>query len=329
MMVHPAITVAMSVYDADAFLDEAIASVRAQTFGDFEFLILDDGSRDGSLAIARRHESEDPRIRVIARENRGLVASLNELLEAARAPLVARMDADDICEPERLARQAAFLAERPEYGVVGSWTTDIGPDGAPRPKAGDEQPIDHDAFLARIGQGSLLCHPTAIMRRDLVLSVGGYHAAFAHCEDFDLWLRLASVTKLGNLPERLLRYRHYDGQVSTRHAMAQRIGAAIALVAWQERQAGRSDPSGGWTALPSVRDLDRAFGRQGMARRVRQRVAPELLYVPEALRGPGLEIILDYLREGGQPEGMWRTVARLLKLGHPVRATRLAMALAA
>jgi glycosyltransferase involved in cell wall biosynthesis len=328
-MAEPAVTVAMSVYNAAPFLNEAIASVRTQSFADFEFLILDDGSSDASPAIARSHELEDARIRVIARENRGLVASLNELLRAARAPLVARMDADDICEPERLARQARFLAAHPDYGVIGSWTTDIGPDGAPQPKAGDEQPTDHDCFVARIGKGSLLCHPTAMMRRDLVLSVGGYHGAFAHCEDFDLWLRLASVTKLGNLPERLLRYRHYEGQVSTRHAMAQRIGAAIALVAWQERQAGRSDPSGEWNTLPAVRDLDAAFGREGIARRVRDRVAPELLYVPEALRGPGLEIILDHLRDGGAPEGMWRTVARLVKLGHPVRATRLAMALAA
>lgn len=328
-MPAPAIAVAMSVYNAERFLDEAVASVRAQTFADFEFLIVNDGSSDGSAAILARHAAEDSRIKVFARENRGLVASLNELVVAARAPLIARMDADDICEPERFARQITFLHEHPDYGVVGSWTTDIGPDGQPLTKSGGEQPLSHADFVARIGKGSLLCHPTAMMRRELVLAVGGYHAAFAHCEDFDLWLRLASITRLGNVPERLLRYRHYDEQVSTRHAMAQRLGAAIALVAWQERSAGRHDPSGGWQALPPLGELDEAFGRPGIARRVRDRVAPELLYVPEALRGDGLDIVLDHLNEGGSTDGMWRTVARLVKLGHPVRAARLAMALAA
>lgn len=328
-MQEPSVSVAMSVYNAERFLDEAVASVRAQTFADFEFLILDDGSRDGSAAIIDRHAREDGRIRVISRENRGLVASLNELIAAARAPLLARMDADDVCEPNRFERQVAFLADNPAYGVVGSWTWNIDAEGNHRPTEGGEQPQTHEEFLAQIGKGPLLCHPTAMIRTGLLRRLGGYHAAFAHCEDFDLWLRLASLTRIGNIPERLLRYRHYENQVSTRHAMGQRIGAAIALVAWEERCGGRTDPSGAWSALPPLRNLDAEFGTPGIARRVRARVAPELLYVPEALRGEGLRIILDYLAEGGGNEGMWRTVARLVKLGHPVRAARLAMALAA
>ena len=109
-MSTPAISVAMSVYNGERFLAEAIGSVLAQTFTDFEFLILDDGSRDGTRAIIADYASRDARIRPILRENRGLVVSLNQLLAEARAPLVARMDADDVCLPERFARQIAFLA---------------------------------------------------------------------------------------------------------------------------------------------------------------------------------------------------------------------------
>jgi glycosyltransferase involved in cell wall biosynthesis len=121
----PAISVAMSVYNGERFLAEAIESVLGQTFADLEFLIVDDGSTDGSRAMIEAYAAKDARIRPILRENRGLIASLNQMLDEARAPLVARMDADDVCLPERLAQQVAFLDAHPDYGVLGCWTVDI------------------------------------------------------------------------------------------------------------------------------------------------------------------------------------------------------------
>jgi hypothetical protein len=328
-MTNPAITVAMSVYDGERFLAAAIESVLAQTFGDFEFLILDDGSRDGTAAIVQDYAARDPRIRPILRENRGLVASLNQLLAEARAPLVARMDADDICQPERFARQIAFLAGNPDYGVVGSWSEDIDENDGPYQVSGPEHPDSHEGFLAAIEQGlPLLCHPAVMYRRDLVRSVGGYHAAFRHCEDFDLWLRLASVTRLCSLPERLIRYRHYAGQVSSRHATEQQIGAAVAKLAYDERKVGRPDPTAELAAIPPLEQLDDLFGREGVASVVRAKVAPGLLYSRAGLGDHGFNLVIDYLREGGPREGMWRTVARLMRFGEPVRAARLAATLA-
>jgi hypothetical protein len=328
-MTNPAITVAMSVYDGERFLAAAIESVLAQTFGDFEFLILDDGSRDGTAAIVQDYAARDPRIRPILRENRGLVASLNQLLAEARAPLIARMDADDICQPERFARQIAFLAGNPDYGVVGSWSEDIDENDGPYQVSGPEHPDSHEGFLAAIEQGlPLLCHPAVMYRRDLVRSVGGYHAAFRHCEDFDLWLRLASVTRLCSLPERLIRYRHYAGQVSSRHATEQQIGAAVAKLAYDERKAGRPDPTAELAAIPPLEQLDDLFGREGVASVVRAKVAPGLLYSRAGLGDHGFDLVIDYLREGGPREGMWRTVARLMRFGEPVRAARLAATLA-
>ncbi len=325
----PAVSVAMSVYNGERFLAEAIGSVLAQTFTDFEFLILDDGSRDGTQAIIADYASRDARIRPILRENRGLVASLNQLLAEARAPLVARMDADDVCLPERFARQIAFLADHPDYGVVGSWSADIDEHGAPYHVDAPEHPDSHDAFLSAIDHGwPLLCHPAVMYRRELVRSVGGYHAAFRHCEDLDLWLRLAGVTKLCSISERLIRYRHYAEQVSTRHATEQQVGAAIARLAYEERKAGRPDPTENLIALPPLDALDALFGRDGMARSVRARVAPGLLYSKAGLGDAGFDLLVRYLHEGGPHNGMWRTVARLVRFGSPVRAARLAATLA-
>jgi len=109
----PSISVAMSVYNGERFLAGAIESVLEQTFADFEFLILDDGSRDATRAIVAHYAGHDPRIRLIARENRGLVASLNELLAVSRAPLIARMDADDLC-PSALRTRSPFWTTIPK-----------------------------------------------------------------------------------------------------------------------------------------------------------------------------------------------------------------------
>ncbi len=324
----PPISVAMSVYNGERFLAPAIESVLGQTFGDFEFLILDDGSRDGTREIIEHFALRDPRIRPILRENRGLVASLNQLLSEAQAPIVARMDADDICMPGRFARQIAFLAGHPDHGVVGCWSEDIDEHGNGYCVVAPEHPDTHEGFLAAIESGGpLLCHPAVMYRRDLVRAVGGYHGAFRHCEDLDLWLRLAGVTRLCSIPERLIRYRHYDAQVSSRHATEQQIGAAISRMAYAERKAGRPDPTAQLTALPSLEQLDALFGRDGAAREVRAQVAPGLLYSKAGLGDHGFDLLVDYLREGGTREGMWRTVARLVRFGNPVRAARLAATL--
>ncbi|EIZ80907.1 family 2 glycosyl transferase [Novosphingobium sp. Rr 2-17] len=328
-MPSPAISVAMSVYNGERFLAPAIESVLAQDFADFEFLILDDGSTDATAAIVSRYAQEDRRIRPIVRENRGLVSSLNELIDAAHAPIVARMDADDICRADRFGKQLGFLSANPDYGVVGSWTADIDAYDKPYHITGKDHPSTHEAFLEAVEKGwPLLCHPAVMFRRDVVQAVGGYHGAFRHCEDYDLWLRLASVTRLASIPERLLQYRHYSDQVSSRHATEQQIGAAVSYLAYQERRAGRADPTSTLERLPPVDELDTLFGREGISREVRARVAPGLLYSRAGLRDEGFDLLLQYLQEGGSRKGMWRVVARLVRFGEPTRAARLAATLA-
>lgn len=311
---QPAISVATSVYNGERFLAPAIDSVLAQNFSDFEFLLLDDGSRDGSLAIAQDYAARDPRIRLITRENRGLVSSLNELLAMARAPLVARFDADDICAPDRLSQQLAFMQTHPDHGLVGSNTRYIGADGLPSPVPNLPRPQDHQALLASFEDKPNLCHSAVLYRRDLVLALGGYRASYVHAEDYDLWLRLSAVTRLANLPRVLLDYRITPEQVSSRHMVTQAVNAGIAWLAHQERAAGRGDPTAGLEQLPGLDQLDAAI-RPGAADYVRQRVIDRILYSPAALAGDGWPILLDHAARHRREPRLWRTAARLLRAG--------------
>lgn len=326
-MSSPAISVAMSVYNGERFLALAIESILAQSFTDFEFLILNDGSKDGSATIIDAYAAKDHRIRPIHRENKGLVVSLNQMIADARAPLIARMDCDDISLPDRFAKQIEFLNANPDYGVVGTWTSDIDEYGKPFPLDGADHAVNHEGFIAEIGTGAMLCHPSVIMKRDAVLRVGGYHQAFTHCEDFDLWLRLANVTKLCSIPERLVLYRHWPNQVSTKYAYIQRVGAAVSLVAYKERAAGRPDPTDTLDELPALDALDAVFGREGVAREVRNFAVNGLLYSEVALRAQGYDLLHQYIAEGGATKGLWRTVLRYVRIGDPVRAFGLLVAL--
>lgn len=324
----PALSVALSVYNGAPYLAAAIESILAQTFTDFEFLILDDGSSDASRAIAASYAARDTRIRVIARENRGLIASLNQLVAEARAPLVARMDADDLCPPDRFARQLAFLAAHPDHGVVGADCRCIAADGSPLDDTRRApRPLDHDQIAANLECGPTMLHNVVIYRRDLVLGVGGYRPAFVHAEDYDLWLRLARVTRLANLPDKLVAYRVYPGQVSNRHMIAQIRSAALAWLSHQACLAGRPDPAEGLATLPDDAGLDAVFGPDARAF-VRSRVVDRTLYAPAALATEGWPLLFEHAGENGSDPRLWRLAGRMAKAGKPLRAGRLGLKLA-
>ena len=334
-MTSPRITVALSVYDNAAYLAPALDSILAQTFGDFELVAVDDGSADGSAAILDDYAARDSRVRVIHQSNRGLIASLNRIITEARAPYIARMDGDDIALPERFARQIAFLDAHPDHGLVGTQIRGITETGQPRHDHAIDHPMTAEAIAEALGSsvsGSPLCHPSVMIRHDLLTAVGGYRAAYRHCEDYDLWLRLAERTHMANLPERLLLYRYSDTQVSQRHVLAQHYGAAVARLARTERLHGRPDPSDGWPALPPIEALDQAFGRPGIARQVRAEVTRGILFAPDTLAGEGLTLIVAHLKDvaeaGERPvPGLWRAVARLVRNHRPQAAWQLARAL--
>lgn len=327
-MTQPALTVAMSVYNGAPHLSEAVESVLGQTFGDFEFLVMNDGSSDASQDILEDYASRDSRLRPIYRENRGLIVSLNELVALAQSPLIARMDADDVCLPERFALQVAHMADHPECGVLGTQMFDIDETGALVRAPVVAYPVTAEGTLDHIRNGGpIVSHPTVVMRSHLVRQVGGYHAAFKHCEDFDLWVRLASLTQIWSLPDKLVKYRHWPHQVSTRFAYEQHVGAAVSRLAYFEREAGRQDPTEKLKALPPIAELDTLFNRTGVTDQVRSDASASLRYSESVLRGEGLNMILDHVRSGGKLPGAWRTVLRLVRFGEPQRAVKLAATL--
>jgi glycosyltransferase involved in cell wall biosynthesis len=329
-MQGPALSVAMSVYNNAPYVAAAIESILDQTFTDFEFLIVNDGSTDGSGAIIDGYAARDPRIRAIHQDNCGFIASLNRIIAEARAPLIARMDGDDICLPERFALQMAFLENHPGYGVIGSLADAIDTDGNPL-VSDDPKPLTHEGLIANLPDGPLMNHNVVLIRRDVLERVGGYRPFYRHCEDYDLWLRVSQVTRMANLPERLILYRHYPDQVSHRHLVGQVTRAAIAWAAHEERLAGRPDPTEDWTEMPAIGDLDRLFNRAGVSRAVRAAAIPRYLYDVDALAGDGYRILIDHVRDTNPIDRspFWRAVLRLAKGGRPGKALGLATALAA
>ena len=203
----------MPVHNRATFVERACRSVLAQTFGDFELVIVDDGSRDDSPRRLEALARTDSRIRLSLRENRGLIASRNELLALARAPLVAWMDSDDISLPNRLEVQMARFAADPGLMCLGSAVLEI--DGDDDPVRRDVFPCDHDAIDAGLLERRAMPNPTTMMRRQPAVDVGGFREPFKVGEDLDLFLRLAEVGKLANLPDVFLHYRlHLDSTTS-------------------------------------------------------------------------------------------------------------------
>ena len=201
----PAVTVLMSVYNGEKYLSEAIDSILTQTFTDFEFIIIDDASTDTTNTILQEYAKKDARIRLLRNEeNIKLAASLNRGLLEARAPLVARMDADDISFPFRLERQYAYMKEHPEIIVSGSYV-ELLPD-----ETCWEVPLQHDDIQVQILFDSPFMHPTVIMRKDFILQkTQGYDPSVSFAQDYDLWVRLSLQTDalFSNIPEVYLRYR--------------------------------------------------------------------------------------------------------------------------
>jgi glycogen synthase len=218
---QPLVSVLMPVYNCAPYLTQAIDSILAQTFTDFEFLILDDGSTDGSAEIAQRFASKDSRIRFLRLPHQGYVPILCHWLEWCRGQFIARMDSDDIAMPQRFAEQVKHLQANPQCVVVGSRVTGIDPYGV---KLFDsEHKLTHEEIDRELmrGVGWAIVHPVAMFRRAAALAVGGYRAQYAYAEDLDLYLRLAEVGQLANLPEVLLQYRQHTSSVNRTKQPAQ------------------------------------------------------------------------------------------------------------
>ena len=223
----PRVSVLMAVYNGEPYLAEALDSVLAQTLTDFEVVVVDDASTDGTAAVLDAYAERGGRLVVLRNEeNRNLAASLNRGLAACRAPLVARADADDVNLPDRLERQAAFLDAHPEVGVVGCAYHKVDPDG--RHRSTKSYATDHATIRARQLFMSSLLHPGVMFRADVVRAVGGYDETYWTAQDSDLWTRLRDRTRFANLPDPLVRYRTHDESIlGTRGEAGRRLSMSV------------------------------------------------------------------------------------------------------
>jgi hypothetical protein len=244
--VPPAVSVVMAVHNGERFLEEAVQSVLEQTLTDLELVAIDDGSTDSTPALLAAFASRDARVVVHRHANRGRPLSLNRGVELARADLVARLDADDVCLPERLARQLAFLREHEQVAVVGGAVRVI--DAAGRCFEESRYPLSDAEIRAAFAYTSPFVHSAVTFRRSAFEQAGGYRPC-NDAEDVDLWLRLAERHALANLPEPVVAYRFHADQVSVRRCELQALGVVAARFAARERAAGRPDPLDGIEAV--------------------------------------------------------------------------------
>jgi glycosyltransferase involved in cell wall biosynthesis len=258
-MTPPTVTVLLTVYNAGRFFDAAIASIVNQTFRDWEFLIVDDASTDGSLDVARAWATRDGRIRVLENPaNKGQTPCLNQGLRAARGEWLARQDADDLSHPERLARQLAAADGLALLGTNG-WIIDADD----RVTGLLDAPLTHESITWTAPFLNPFMH-TAVLARTAVLrdELGGYDETFRIAQDYDLWTRLLARHRTANLPDRLVSYRHLATSLSK--AGSGRAFAEARTVA--DREADRQ-----WAAAMTAADREviAAFreGRLGPQRR--------------------------------------------------------------
>ncbi|MFH1822841.1 MAG: glycosyltransferase [Patescibacteria group bacterium] len=224
-MNKPRITVLLPVYNGEKYIKEAMESILNQTFTNFEFLIIDDCSTDSSLKIIRSYK--DPYIRIIHNEtNKGLNKTLNIGLAAARGEYIARMDQDDISLPRRLEKQLAFLDTHSEIGVCGTGFGIIDQKGTLK----NETHFPNRPLLLswKLHFFCPLAHPTVMMRTSLVKEIGGYNTKARFYEDYDLWIRLNSITKLTNLDDILFLLRKHEENTSQIH-LNEQINSSIKL----------------------------------------------------------------------------------------------------
>jgi glycosyltransferase involved in cell wall biosynthesis len=214
----PAVSVIMPVFNGERYLGAAIDSVLTQTFSDFELLIVDDASTDGTRNVIEWYALRDPRIKVRFMEvNTGAIGARNEALRLAQADLIANMDADDVSLPGRFGKQVEFLHGRPDVAAVGSYVQIIDEHGTLH--STKRYPTDPALTAWALFFVNSLAHPAVMMRRQVLFAAGAYPetARGTWAEDYDLFTRMSRLAGLANIPEVLLHYRQSGQNTTSRH----------------------------------------------------------------------------------------------------------------
>jgi glycosyltransferase involved in cell wall biosynthesis len=321
----PAVSIVMSVYNGAKHLREAIESILNQTYSDFEFIIINDGSSDESGTIIDEYARSDSRICAIHQLNKGLTSSLNNGIALARAPLIARMDDDDISLPQRLMIQTRFMENNPNVGILGAQIISIDDQGDPL------KLVNAQIFPRLLQRGQpikfksiIVAHPAVIMRRNLILKVGEYREIFKHCEDTDLWLRAIQYCDIANCDETLLKYRRSHTQVSFVHDFIQTYGAAIAHECHLHVIDSGNDPIERLPQLPRYDQLIGLFGKEATSRIISQ-CMHRVTNSRNALSKSSDDFLNYYLSTGYSRAMAWRYVIKRIQYGQIRTAFKIAL----
>ncbi len=300
----------MPVRDGERFLREALESVLGQALADFELIVVDDGSTDGTAALLAGAARRDERVRVLTQAAGGLTAALNAGCALVRAPVIARMDADDVALPDRLTRQVAFLEAHADVALVGGGIVLVD-------EAGRE--FDREPGHAELAESNGLIHGAVAMRTEAFRGLGGYR--LDQSEDYDLWLRFEERFGIAALEEPVIHYRFHPGQFSVTKLERQALGALCVRAAAQARRAGQPDPLDGLAHLD-----DKAAERLGVTREeIDASVVADAVQWSATLRRVGRDDEADALLDtaaavAGAPSR--RTLARRARLLLLRRAAR-------
>jgi glycosyltransferase involved in cell wall biosynthesis len=228
----PKVSVLMPTFNAEKYLALAVRSILKQTFKDFEFLIVDDGSTDQTTSIIEKFK--DPRIRLVRRTHQGLVSTLNFGLRESRGEYLARMDADDISAPDRFKQQVRFLDNHPNYALVGTTIEAIDLEG--RKVAVYPEPVESTDIVRGLTIRNVFSHGSIMARRKVLAEFGGYDQSARHAEDYDLWTKIARKYPVANLPDRLYFWRVNPTGVSlTKTGEQRKLSSKIADREWNYR----------------------------------------------------------------------------------------------
>ncbi len=228
---QPRVSILLSAYNSEQFIQPCVRSLLDQTFEDFELLVVDDGSTDRTWEILKSFN--DPRLKVARQDNMGLTVTLNVLLAQAKGVYIGRQDADDYSLPERIEKEVRFLDSHADIALVGTWSVQIDDDNEEiyrfepeaRPEALNQLLVEQNPFI----------HGSWLVRREALLQLGGYREEFRCSQDYDLLLRMKENYRVSNIPEVLYAKRHTSGMVSVRNVSRQSYFGELARKCWRER----------------------------------------------------------------------------------------------
>ncbi|MFN3193546.1 MAG: glycosyltransferase family 2 protein [Aureliella sp.] len=238
----PHVSVVMPAYNAGAYLLDAVASIVEQSYSNWELVVVNDGSTDGTSEMLNWFAKQDSRIRVIHQANSGIVAALNHACQEAKAPLLMRMDCDDIALPNRMTEQVAVMHSNEDCVVVGGGILEFDCDGDPL--CFNRLAQEHDEIVSALLQRRTgHFHPTTMIRAEAFHAVGGYRPQYEWVEDHDLWLRISELGELRNVPDIVLCYRQHSKSVCWSRAQTQRELMNQLLAESYERRGMKMPPA--------------------------------------------------------------------------------------